>query len=80
MSSLTNREPNKTSLQSGEGKGAGTLKAPPYIGFASDPSLLTPEHGEHGGQSQLAMHSHACRDSENHVHVRRQATPFALYL
>jgi hypothetical protein len=37
--------PNKTSKQSGEGKGAGTLKAPPYIGFASDPSLLTLEHG-----------------------------------
>jgi hypothetical protein len=63
--------PNKTSKQSGEGKGAGTLKAPPYIGFANDPSLLTSKHGEHGGQSQLAMHSHACRDSENHVHVRR---------
>jgi hypothetical protein len=54
-----------------EGKGAGTLKAPPYIGFASDPSLLTSEHEERGGQSQLAMHSHVPRDSENHVYVRR---------
>jgi hypothetical protein len=40
-----------TTLQQ-EGKGAGALKAPPDIGFASDPSLLTSEHGEHGGQSQ----------------------------
>jgi hypothetical protein len=54
-----------------EGKGAGTLKDSPCIGFASDPSLLMSEHGEHGGQSQLAMHSHVPRDSENHVYVRR---------
>jgi hypothetical protein len=56
---LTILDPNKTSKQSGEGKGTGTLRAPPCIGFASDSSTLASEHGEHGRQSQPCTVLHA---------------------